>query len=473
MSETLWLLPVVLVAGLASVWFTLRPLRQGALAGVDGTLEGDDRVAARKTVALESLRELERDYQLGSLEEREYRALRQEIEGQALRALKAEDAEAATLERAVVVAVERARAGLPVVGRPAAAYAPAVVQDRVVSGSPARAHAPSEPLGQTTPQAVSQPGSRPRRGVFVAAAAALAVAFAAGTLWLTLRAPTRGVQQPLASLPAQRVQAVALDPANPSRAVAASDAGLLASADGGRTWQPLAGPGGEVVALALPAGRPGTIYAASTDRLVRTGDGGQSWTPFEAGPPGGRPRALAADPQVPGDLYAILDDTLLRSEDAGASWAPVAGQRLGAEATSLVVVPAGPASPRLLFAGTIGGGVLASGDEGVSWGNASGFVNGALPTTAVRSLAYDPASGDRFEGTGGTRFSGALYAGTDAGLFKSTDGGSSWTRLPLDARVVAVAVTPADSRVLLAVDDQARLFRSDDRGLTWPGVPTR
>lgn len=530
MSDALWLLPLVLSAGLAACWFTLRPLRKGALAGMGGPLERDDRVAARKAAALESLRELEWDYQLGSLEEREYHALRQEMEAQALRTLKAEDAEAAeaaALERAVAVAVERARAGLslaptchtcgrtvgatdtycagcgarltdargraanpagwpgdPLIQMPeaqvtagawVAATVAAVVQNGVALDSQEQSTGPSIAPLQARPRAVTASVNRPRRPVYVAVATALAVAFTAGTLWLTLSAPARVVQQPLASLPAQQVPSLAIDPADPRRILAASNVGLLASADGGRSWQALPAPRGEIAALAVPAGRPGAVYAAAIDRLVRSDDGGQSWTPLEVGLPTSRPRALAADPQAPDRLYAIVGDgaTLLRSDDAGGSWTPLTGQRLPADATTVVVVPGGPDTQRLLFAGTIGGGVLASGDEGASWGNASGFVNGALPTTPVRSLAYDAASGDRFEGTGGARFSGALYAGTDAGLFKSTDGGTSWTRLPLDARVVAVAASPTDSRVLLAVDNQARLFRSEDRGLTWPGGAAR
>jgi photosystem II stability/assembly factor-like uncharacterized protein len=50
-------------------------------------------------------------------------------------------------------------------------------------------------------------------------------------------------------------------------------------------------------------------------------------------------------------------------------------------------------------------------DGGVSWAT----VNGALPTTNVLAVAIDPSS------------SSTLYAGTDAGVFKSTDGGQNWS----------------------------------------------
>lgn len=221
--------------------------------------------------------------------------------------------------------------------------------------------------------------------------------------------------------------------------------------------------------LVLPAGRAGAVYAARAGSLMRSEDGGQTWAPLPGSLPAGQAQALAVDPRGADRVYAIVGGALVRSDDAGTTWTRLPGPGVGAGPASLVVVPEGPDVPRTLFAATRGGGVLASADDGATWANANGFVNGALPDAPVRSLAYDPQSGDRFEGVGGTRFAGALYAGSDAGLFKSTDGGASWNRLPLNARVAAVAVSPAEPRVVLVADDQGRLFRSDDGGQTWPG----
>jgi photosystem II stability/assembly factor-like uncharacterized protein len=135
-----------------------------------------------------------------------------------------------------------------------------------------------------------------------------------------------------------------------------------------------------------------------------------------------------------------------------------------ASIAALAVVPEGETD--LLYAATTQEGVLASRDGGRSWANASGFVNGALPTRVVTGIVYDPRSGDVAESQG-SRFRGALYVATDRGLFRSTDGGSSWGRLALDADVAVVAVAPDDSRVLLAVDQAGRVFRSSDRGVSW------
>ena len=119
-----------------------------------------------------------------------------------------------------------------------------------------------------------------------------------------------------------------------------------------------------------------------------------------------------------------------------------------------------------LYLATLDQGVLTSRD-GQTWAPASGFVTGALPTLQIAALTFDPRSGDSYLTPTGERLTGALYAGTDQGLFKSVDGGASWTRLPLQTDVKALAVHPSRSETLLVVDSRGRVFRSEDRGLTW------
>jgi hypothetical protein len=121
-----------------------------------------------------------------------------------------------------------------------------------------------------------------------------------------------------------------------------------------------------------------------------------------------------------------------------------------------------------LYLATANQGVLAS-EDGRIWRPANGVVNGALPTLRITTLAFDPASGDSYSTSTGHTYRGALYAGTDQGLFKSIDAGSSWTRLSLNTDVSALALHPSEPETLMVVDTSGRVFLSNDRGLTWPG----
>src|SRR5579871_6836349 len=66
------------------------------------------------------------------------------------------------------------------------------------------------------------------------------------------------------------------------------------------------------------------------------------------------------------------------------------------------------------------------------------------------------------------RVNGALLAGSDAGVFRSTDGGRNWQHCGIDRTMVwDFAVLPGSSTDVLAGTEPAGLFRSNDGGITW------
>lgn len=128
---------------------------------------------------------------------------------------------------------------------------------------------------------------------------------------------------------------------------------------------------------------------------------------------------LAVDPSS-GAVYAAAGDSIFKSTDGGANW-----RRLNAKFLLLGWVPRQPAfvrslaidpiTPTTLYAATGGAGVFRSADGGSSWSAA----NNGLTELGVDALAIAPSSPS------------TLYAATSAGsapssVFRSTDGGSSW-----------------------------------------------
>ena len=113
-----------------------------------------------------------------------------------------------------------------------------------------------------------------------------------------------------------------------------------------------------------------------------------------------------------------------------------------------------------ILVGTIGQGVMMSADGGESWTRA-GVRQGMHSDCIVKALLSDPWH------------TGAVYAGTDMGLYKSDDGGAGWHLLdtPMNGSMVwSMAIDPVDSNVMFAgtgTPSQPGIFRSADGGKTW------
>lgn len=136
------------------------------------------------------------------------------------------------------------------------------------------------------------------------------------------------------------------------------------------------------------------------------------------------------------------------------------------EDSRLQCIAVHPREPETVFAGSRGRGVWRSDDGGRSWSSAN------LPARDVFSLAVSPADG-------------AVYAGTEPSMiFRSDDGGSSWRELdalrrlpsaptwsfpprPWTSHVRWIAPNPRDAGLLLAGIELGGLMRSTDGGETW------
>ncbi|MEO8193429.1 MAG: hypothetical protein ABI681_06230 [Gemmatimonadales bacterium] len=254
--------------------------------------------------------------------------------------------------------------------------------------------------------------------------------------------------------------------------------------------------GGRVTTVTGVPQQPMTFYMGSTGGGVwKTVDAGQSWGNvsdgwFEAASMGSIDVA-DSDPNV---IYAGTGSEGLRSNvsigkgvyksiDAGKTWSHV-GLREAGQIGSIII---DPADPDIVFAAAVGNpfkptpdrGVYRSRNGGRTWEKVL-FVS---DSTGAVDLEFQPgnprivyAAMWRAERKPWTIISGAR----EGGIYRSTDGGTTWTRLVngLPGGLVGkadLAVSPARPQrvyVLIEARPGGGLYRSDDGGRSFIAVDT-
>ena len=240
----------------------------------------------------------------------------------------------------------------------------------------------------------------------------------------------------------QAAYAAAVERAQFDRAQAA-----LTTSDAGLSWQQL-GPyniGGRVTALAVAPGGTTIYLGAANGGVFKSTNGGVNWLPvldhtayevFSVG-------ALALDPGDPNVVYVGAGEAnssvdsydgqgLFRSTDAGTTW-----KRLGLEQTARIArVAVDPADPARIFVAAMGTqfstgpdrGLYRSEDGGTSWSKVL-FVS---DSTGACDVVFNPihpetvfcATWERVR-----RYTYRRTYGPECGIWRSTDHGTSWTRL--------------------------------------------
>jgi len=267
-------------------------------------------------------------------------------------------------------------------------------------------------------------------------------------------------------------------------------------------WQALhwreVGPyrGGRSAAVAGVPGDRGTYYFGGTGGGVwKSTDAGRSWHSVSDGFFGGSIGAVAVAAWDPNVIYAGTGEETVRgnvsegdgmwkSTDAGKTWKR-AGLR---DSRHIARIRIHPRNPDLVYAAVLGHlfgpngerGVYRSTDGGASWtrvlhlDDETGAVDLAMDPTNPRVLY---ASLWRVRRTPYSLESG----GSGSGLWKSTDGGDSWTDLSHNPGLpkgtlgiigVTVSPTAADNVYAIVEAEGGGVFRSRDGGKTWKRTST-
>lgn len=241
-------------------------------------------------------------------------------------------------------------------------------------------------------------------------------------------------------------------------------ASIRATAQAAGSWV-FAGPsniGGRLTALAVDPTNPDHIWAgAAAGGVFESTDSGDSWTPVFDGQPLLPVGAIAAHPSNPdivyvgtgeanGAGYSYDGDGVYRTMDGGATWQPIG---LG-ETRRIGRIAIDPLNPQRIFVAAAGGvyvpdshrGVYRSIDGGASWTQVL-FV---APTAGAIDLAIDPSNPDRIYAAIWEHYSTAtqwVAGGTNSGIWRSDDGGDTWSLLSNGLP----ASSPAIGRIGLAI----------------------
>lgn len=286
-------------------------------------------------------------------------------------------------------------------------------------------------------------------------------------------------------------RALSVDLSDPETLLWATNQWVFASFDGGRQFQNLftveEAPGrwrsrglDNVVMfdIAVSPAAPDDITVGYFDiGCWHSSDRGLSWRncnhPDFTGDwegSGGNTTTLLVDPTRSGVIWTAQapswDDpgTLLRSEDHAVTWMRLGDGLPAAPLLGLSLDTTSPVHSRTLFL-SAGGDVYRSTDSGLTWSL-------VLDCGGCRTTAVDPQDGD------------LVYAGGEAGFFRSTDGGQRWQPTELAEMVGdvsappweqgwagVIAINPDPHRtgwVTVAVHGPGRgLYRSQNQGRTW------
>ena len=247
--------------------------------------------------------------------------------------------------------------------------------------------------------------------------------------------------------------------------------------------------------------QPFTFYTGAVNGGVwKTTDAGRTWTPIFDDQPTGSIGTVVVAPSDANTVYVgsgeglhrpdlSTGDGVYKSTDAGRTWTHL-GLR---DAQQIPEIAVDPRNANRLFVAALGHpygpnderGIYRSTDGGRSFQK----VLSKDENTGGNDVDIDPANPEVVYATLWEERQGpwenAVWAGTNGGIFKSTDGGTTWNQLTKGLPKVVqanVAISPANPKRLYAIvaayDESGTsanrgasgIYRSDDAGENWAQI---
>jgi photosystem II stability/assembly factor-like uncharacterized protein len=248
--------------------------------------------------------------------------------------------------------------------------------------------------------------------------------------------------------------------------------------------------GGRMTCVVCAPDRPGTIWAGAAGGGVwKSDDGGQCWRALWHHQPTLNIGSLAIDPSNPAILYCGTGEAnlsadsypgvgIFRSIDGGESWQLLAPAEAAGIPTRIGSIAVDPFDPDHIRIGGVkhdhdtgSDGLFVSRNGGLSWARES------FPSTApyrCHMVLFHPTRRD-------TLFATIAARGSRSGIWRSTDGGQSWSHLtkglpsPDSVGRTSLAIAPSRPTVMYAIaednEDGVRgVFKSTNGGTSWDNV---
>jgi len=295
---------------------------------------------------------------------------------------------------------------------------------------------------------------------------------------------------------APQVIQILIDPSNPNIVYAGTNQGVYRSTNGGETWEPrnggLGGYGDLVVSgIARHPTNPDILIIATWGYgLFRSTDAGRNWTrladPLASGTqataalPPGLPEVRAGGysyswgmPEVPeptpGKPFAPGTNGLLRPRSVE-PFVDLQGLPRNLSWTPVRRVAIHPGNANEIYACIDAGkGLYKSTNGGSTWSRVNLGPPAGVITASARTYVFAPSNSNiRYASFGSWDASGGFY--------RTTDGGSTWTEVggsTITRTVIAVAIHPTNPNIVLAGTSGGGLYRSTDGGNSWTLVSNR
>ncbi|QQS33658.1 MAG: hypothetical protein IPM50_03485 [Acidobacteriota bacterium] len=257
----------------------------------------------------------------------------------------------------------------------------------------------------------------------------------AGTWWRAYKSTDAGKSWRLIKngmIDDSDVFAITINPRNAEHVIASACSGIYESYNGGERWIKFGGipsSSRRTRDIVQHPTQPATLYAGTTEGFWMSTNGGKSWAMttqrnLEV-------NSIAVHPEAPNRVFLGTNNYgVMVSNDGGRSFAQ-ANDSFSSRFTYSVTPDV--ENPERLYAAThntaTGGGFFfVSNDGGRNWQQARGLDVGRVRTYSVEQDRANPNN---------------IYAGTNIGIFRSTDRGTSWTQVVGVAPKAPVRRAPA------------------------------